>query len=367
MTGSFSIGKIKDIEIRVHYSWFLIFFLIVWSLAKFYFPAQYPGWTSVTYWISSIIAAFFLFLSVLFHELSHSLVGRNANVIVKSITLFVFGGVAEMTIEPQKPFHEFKMAVVGPISSFFLAGIFLLFSELPIGLTGVAIFRYLFLINGILAVFNLIPAFPLDGGRIFRSILWAKYNDVGKATRHAVKVSKFCVLLMVLWGIKMFFENNFVSGLWVILLSWFLFQAAEGSLKNKMIEEILSKVKISKIMDTNFKSVDPEMTLKKLADLFLKYKQGGFPVISNEKLVGMVTLEDLRRMPRKKWLITKVKEVMTSDLQTLRPTDNGYDAFLKMTNYDVGRLPVVDNGKLVGLVTRNSIIFVLAVKCERCF
>lgn len=369
MIGSFSIGKIKDIEIKIHYSWFLILFLIIWSLAEFYFPSQYPGWTKWTYWISSSIAAFFLFFSVLFHEFSHSLVGKRSKIIVKSITLFVFGGVAEMVTEPQKPAHEFKMAAAGPISSFFLAGVFWIISELPIGLTGAAISHYLFLINGILATFNLVPAFPLDGGRIFRSVLWIKYRDLGRATRQAVKISKFFVLLLIFWGIKMFFENNFLSGIWMMFLGWFLYQATEGSLKGRLIEETLSKVKITEIMDAGFKSVDSKITLDKLADFFLQYKQGGFPVTQNGKIAGMVTLEDFREVPRKKWFETKVKEIMTGveNLQILRLTDNAYDAFLKMTSYDLGRLPVVDDGKIVGLVTRSSIIFVLAVKCEKCF
>lgn len=369
MSNSFCIGKIKDIEIRIHYSWFLIFFLIVWSLAEFYFPSQHPGWARLVYWISSAIAAFYLFLSIIFHELCHALIAKGSKIIVKSITLFVFGGVAEMTTEPKKPFYELKMAVAGPIASSFLAGVFWLASKSPIGLTGAAIAHYLFIINGLLAIFNLMPAFPLDGGRILRSVLWAFYRNLGQATRQAVRISKFFILFLILLGIKMFLEKNFLGGIWVVFISLFLFQAAEGSLKSRMIEETLSKVKITKIMDAGFKSVSPGLTLDELADFFLSHKQGGFPVTENGKLVGMITLEDLRETPREKWAKIKVKEVMTGldNLQVLQVTENAYDAFLKMTNYDIGRLPVVDDGKLVGLVTRNSIILVLALKCEKCF
>ncbi len=368
MENSFSIGKIKDIEIKIHYSWFLIFFLITWSLAEFYFPAQHPGWTKLIYWVSSGIAAFYLFLSILFHELCHSLVARGNKITVRSITLFVFGGVAEMVSEPKKPVSEFKMAVAGPLSSFLLAGVFLAVSKLPIGLTGSAVTYYLFIINGLLAFFNLMPAFPLDGGRILRSAFWSFYRDLGKATRQAVKISKFFVLLLIIFSVKMFIEKNFLGGLWLVFISLFLYQAAEGSLKGRLIEETLAKIKITKIMDKGFKNVDLEMTLDELANLFLDYKQGGFPVTKNEKLMGMVTLEDLREIPRAKWEKIKVKEIMTDldNLQILKVTDNAYDAFLKMTNYDVGRIPVVDDGRLVGLVTRNSIILVLALRCEKC-
>lgn len=369
MHNSFSIGRVKDIEIKIHYSWFLIFFLVVWSLAEFSFPVQYPGWTKSIYWLSASIAAFFLFLSVLFHELFHSLVGKRSQIIVKSITLFIFGGVAEMISEPKRPVDEFKMAIAGPLASLFLAGLFGVVSCFEIGITGSAITGYLFLINGMLCIFNLIPAFPLDGGRVFRSILWAKYNDVDKATRLAVKVSRFCAFLLTLWGLKiLILDNNFIAGLWVILISWFLMQAAGSSLKQMMIEEVLMRVNISKIMDRNFRKVHPKMLLKDLAEEFLDWKQGGFPVEQNNKLLGIVTLEDLRSVPRKKWPTVRIEQIMTSvdKLEVLKPTDTAYDAFLKITSSDVGRLPVVENGKVVGLITRNSILVLLAVKCEKC-
>lgn len=370
MHASFSIGKIKDIEIRIHYSWFLIFFLIVWSLAEFYFPTQHPGWgTKWVYWVSSTITAFFLFLSVLLHEVSHSLVGRSSNVTVKSITLFVFGGVAEMVTEPKKPIDEFKMAIAGPLASFFLSVFFWLFSELlPVGQTGAAIFHYLFLMNGILAIFNLAPAFPLDGGRVLRSALWKKFSNLNKATYLAVSISKVCALILMLWGIKMFWEQNIVGGLWIILISWFLLQAASSSLKQRLIEDTLSHIKVMDFMDVDFKNVRPKMFLKDLAKIFLECKQGGFPVVEDDKFLGIVTLEDLRSVPRKDWASTRVETIMTSadKLVTVRPQDTAYDAFLKMTSNDVGRIPVVEDGRVVGLVTRNSIIVLLAVKCDKC-
>ncbi|MFZ5364494.1 MAG: CBS domain-containing protein [Patescibacteria group bacterium] len=368
MHNSFSLGRIKNIEIKIHYSWFLILFLIVWSLASFYFPQNYPGWTETAYWLSGGIAAFLLFLSVLLHELSHSLIGKRRNIIVKSITLFIFGGVAEMVSEPKKPADEFDMAIAGPVASIILAGIFWGISSFEIGVAGTAIASYLFLINVILAVFNLIPAFPLDGGRIFRSALWAKFKDIERATRRAVGVSRFIAFLFTLWGIKLLLENNFLSGLWVILISWFLLQAAGSSLRQQRMEEVLSRFNIGHIMEKDFKSVPPNMLLKDLAKAFLDYKQGGFPVEENDHLLGIITIEDLRKLPRTKWAKTKVGEIMTEaeKLLTLHPSDTAYDAFLKMANNEYGRLPVVENNKVVGLVTRNSIILLLAIKCENC-
>ncbi|MBI5071306.1 site-2 protease family protein [Candidatus Falkowbacteria bacterium] len=368
MHNSFSFGRIRNIEIKIHYSWFLILFLVVWSLADFYFPANYPGWSSSAYWISGGIAAALLFISVLLHELSHSLVGKRKNIIVKSITLFVFGGVAEMVTEPKKPSDEFDMAIAGPILSIILAGIFWFISGFEIGVAGAAITNYLFLINGILAVFNMVPAFPLDGGRIFRSALWAKYKDIERATRRAVGVSRFIAFLFTLWGLKMLLDNDFLGGLWIILISWFLLQAAGSSLKQQRMEEVLSRFKIDQIMEKDFKSVPRNMTLKDLGKAFLDYKQGGFPVEENDKLLGIITIEDLRQVPRTKWAKTAVGEVMTSadKLLTIRSADTAYDAFLKMASNEFGRLPVVENEKVVGLVTRNSIILLLAVKCDNC-
>lgn len=367
MHNSFSLGKVKNIEIKIHYSWFLIFFLITWSLARFYFPAQYPGLGSFFYWFYSLIAAVLLFASVLFHEMAHSLVGRKNHVIVKSITLFVFGGVAEMLTEPERPDEEFKMAVAGPVASFVLAGAFFVISIAGAGLAISAIAHYLFLINSILVVFNLVPAFPLDGGRIFRSILWVKYKNLDRATRYAVWVSRICALILTLWGIKMLLENNFIGGLWMILISWFLLQAAGASLKQSLMEHVLSPIKVTEIMETNFRSISPKMPLHELAKAFLTYKQGGFPVVEDGRIFGIVTLEDLRTIPQDKWEKTIVKKVMTDaeKLHFLKPKDNAFDAFLKLTNNDLGRLPVVENGEVVGMVTRNSIILLLAVKCDK--
>ncbi len=367
MHNAFCLGKIKEIEIKIHYSWFLIFFLVIWSLAQFYFPANYPGWTDTIYWLAAAVAAFFLFASVLFHELSHSLIGKRRNIVVKSITLFVFGGVAEMITEPKKPSDEFSMAIAGPLASFFLAGVFWVLAGVNIGLTGAAIAHYLFLINGILGAFNLIPAFPLDGGRVFRSALWAASDDIDRATRRAVVVSRVIAFLLTLWGIKLLLENNFVGGLWMIVISWFLIQAAGSSLKQQMMESVLDHVRIDGIMDREFEKVQPKMLLRDLAKAFLDYKQGGFPVEEGDKLIGLVTLHDLRSVPRVKWGTTRVEAIMTGaeKLETLRPTDTAYNAFLKLTNNDFGRLPVIEKGKVVGLVTRNSIILLLAVKCDK--
>lgn len=365
MNGAIRIGKIIGIEIRIHYTWFIVFFLVVWSLAGYYFPHQFPEWGWVTNWTLGIIATILLFASVLFHELSHSYIGRRNNVVIKRITLFVFGGVAEMEEGPQKPSAEFKMAVAGPISSLFLAGIFWIITQFPLGVYVGTVSYYLFFINGILAIFNLLPAFPLDGGRILRSALWAKFHDIRKATMWAVSVSKFLALLLIFWGLAGIFFGNLIGGLWIAFIGWFIIQAAEASYKQLVLKGILSKVIVSDIMETEVPCVDPGISIQKIAnDFFLQYKQGGFPVCDKETLLGMVTLEDVKKIPKESWPRVKVKEIMTKakDLETVSPQDNAFDALMKMTKRKVGRLPVIKDGKFLGLVTRNSIIFTISFK-----
>lgn len=365
MNHAIRLGKIIGIEIRIHYTWFIVFFLVVWSLAGHYFPHQFPEWGWVTNWTLGIVATILLFASVLFHELSHSYIGRRNNVVIKRITLFVFGGVAEMASQPQKPSAEFKMAIAGPISSLFLAGIFWVVTQFPLGVYVGTVSYYLFFINGILALFNLLPAFPLDGGRILRSALWAKFHDIRKATMWAVRISKFLALLLIFWGLAGIFFGNLVGGLWIAFIGWFIIQAAEASYKQLVLKGVLSGVLISDIMDTEVSCASPGISIQKIADdFFLQYKQGGFPICDKETLLGMVTLEDVKKIPKEKWPRVKVKEIMTKakDLQTVSPKENAFDALMKMTKRNVGRLPVIKDGKFLGLVTRNSIIFTISFK-----
>jgi len=244
MKGTFTIGRIAGITISVHYTWFFILILISWSLAQGLFPSTYPGWSTTEYWITSIIAALLLFASVLVHELAHSLVAKSKNIPVNSITLFLFGGVSNLEKEPETSGAEFIMAFVGPLSSLILAFIFLGMQIVispgsnilafvlgqPSGISNpiVALLNYLGWINFLLAIFNLIPGFPLDGGRVLRAIIWGVTGNFRKATNIAATIGQVFGWMFIGFGILQIFTGNFINGIWIAFIGWFLNRAAES-------------------------------------------------------------------------------------------------------------------------------------------
>lgn len=238
MQSSLTFGKVAGIPLKVHVNWFLIAALVTWSLASGYFPQQYPGWDTPTYWLVGSLTALLFFFSVLLHEMGHSLVAIRENVPVKSITLFILGGVAHISHEPTTPRAEFRIVIAGPLASFFLAGLFKLVSLITFlspQVTGAAL--YLSQINTILAIFNLIPGFPLDGGRILRAILWKLRADFTLATRWACNTGLGIALIFVAGGVFLIFLGNFVSGLWVAFIGWYLSTAAQESYRQTMYSD----------------------------------------------------------------------------------------------------------------------------------
>lgn len=361
MNSNISLGKIFGIEIKIHYSWFIIFFLIIYTLTNYF--SQTQNWSYSASFLAGILTAIFLFASILFHELTHSYVGIKNKTPIRSISLFVFGGVAQMTKEPPGPFAEFKMAISGPLFSLFLFILFWILSKLPLGTYLPVIFSYLSIMNLILVLFNLIPAFPLDGGRVFRSIAWSGFKDLKKATFWASRISQGIAFLIIFLGFIWIFEGNLIQGVWFIFIGWFLIQAAELSFKQVLIKDSLSKIPVSEIMNRDIKVISPEQNLQEVKTDFFNFQQGGFPVAEKGKILGIVTVEDIRKVLKEDLNRKKVKEVMTpaSRLITIKPADSAYEALDKMTKYNIGRLPVVDDGKLLGLITRASLLFVLSL------
>lgn len=365
------LGKIIGVEVKLHYTWLIIFMLITWSLAEGYMPSQFPGLPRVLYWVLGGVSALVLFASVLFHELAHSYVAQTRGLPVSSITLFLFGGVSQIAEEPKDPGLEFKMAFVGPLSSFALAGLFagarLAASQLKLGPVIVAPLSYASLINLLLGGFNLLPAFPLDGGRMFRAGIWKWKKDFLSATRLSTRVSSGISYGMMGIGFLIIFGGGFIDGLWLIFIGWFLRNGAEASLRQTIVSQALSEVSVEDIMNPHVVAVTPESSLEELVeDYFYRYKHGGFPVVRGEKILGIVTVDDVRKIPKEKRVEVRTKDVMTpaDRLVFVTPDEPAVDALIKLSKHNVGRLPVLKGERLVGILTRSDVIKSIRARTE---
>lgn len=355
--GSWKIITIWGIPIRVHFSWLIVFGLITWSLSTYYFPKEAPALPAASYWIKGAIGASLLFVSVTFHELSHSFVSRKYRITILSITLFIFGGVAQMKGEPPTPKAEFKIAIAGPLSSFFLSGVFLILYSAVSGAGVKALFWWLAQINLILGVFNLIPGFPMDGGRVLRSILWGKTKDYFHATRKASSIGQKIALFFIIFGLFSFL-TGFPGGLWLMFIGWFLYTAAQASYQQVSLQENLSGLKVKDVMVKDMVTLSSPVTLEEAVnDYFLKYGYGGFPVFDDGRFLGIITLKEVKDIPREDWAKVKVSDVLISHNREWEVSleDDVMKALELMITKDKGRIVVTENNKVVGLITRNGI------------
>ncbi len=360
MKGAIRLGSIRGIEIGVHYNWLLIFFLVAWSLAMGYFPQSYLGWTQLAYWTTGVIASILLFVSVLLHELAHSFVAQARGLPVRSITLFIFGGVSNIVREAENPRTEFAMAVVGPLSSLVIAGVFYgLFLVVPNKLDPLAaLLSYLALINAFLAVFNLIPGFPLDGGRVLRSIIWGATGNLVKATNIAATVGRLFGWGLIGVGLFQILRGNFLGGLWIAFIGWFLSNAADSSRQETTVQEYLKGFKVKDVMTPNPQTISPGATvLEVVQGIFSQYHRRAVPVARDGKLVGIVTLTNIRGLPQEKWAITPVGAIMTkAPLQCVSPEDDLARAMAMIAEQDVNQVLVCTDSGLVGIISRADII-----------
>lgn len=354
---SWKIATVMGIPIRIHVSWFIVFGLITWSLSSYYFPGAAPDLTTSSYWIKGAIAAILLFGSVVFHELAHSYVAKKHKIPISSITLFIFGGVAQMDAEPPTPKAEFKMAIAGPISNFILAAFLLILYSQPSSPSLKALCLYLLRVNLILGVFNLIPGFPMDGGRILRAIIWKFKNDYYFATRQASMVGQKIGLAFLLFGVFFIFIGNF-AGIWLMIIGWFLYSGAHGSYLHTSIQEKLSGIRVKDVMATEIVSLTPSMTIDEVVyKFFLKYAYSGFPVFDNGKFLGIITLKEIKHVHRRDWQDVKVSEILDSYKISwnVSPDLDVTKALELMMTENKGRFIVMRNGEVVGLITRNGI------------
>ncbi|MBI4686367.1 MAG: site-2 protease family protein [Nitrospirae bacterium] len=364
---SWQIAKIGGIPVRLHVSWFIIFGLITWSLATQYFPVVAPELPKATNWLRAVVAALLLFLSVTAHELSHSFVARRYKIPIASITLFIFGGVSQIKKEPPSPKVEFNMAIAGPLSSFLIALIFFLLLKASDGYPGLkAIAFYLMQVNLILGIFNLIPGFPMDGGRVLRAALWKKSGDYISATRKASKTGQAIAVVFMFFGIFSLF-TGYHGSLWLLLIGWFLYTAAQSSYQQATLRETLNEVKVRDVMTKEIVTVNEYTPLSELFEgYFLKYGYGGFPVVADEKAVGMISLREIRGIPKERWNYVKAKDVMQPFDESLTASGNEdvYKIFERMIQEDRGRFLVMEGGRLAGLITRSGIARYLQIKEE---
>lgn len=369
LRNSIRLVTIGDIEVGVHYSWILVFLLVAWSLAVGLFPLQFPGLSAAVYWGMGFVASLLLFVSVLIHELAHSFMAESRGLRVSSITLFIFGGVSNISGEPTTAHDELLISVVGPFSSLALGAAFYgLWLATGAGTGPVeGVLLYLAGINLLLAIFNLIPGFPLDGGRVLRAIVWWASNSFQTATRVAVASGHVVAFLFVLGGLFLIFSGALLSGIWLILIGWFLNSAAEATGRQTRETEWFQGVTVRQVMNPRPATVDPSESLSRLVhEHILQRAVRALPVVEDGCLVGMVTLNEVRGIPREEWDVTPVRAVMTrvENLQTVTPQQDLSGALQLLAEYDINQLPVVEDGRLVGLLSRSNVIRFLQIREE---
>ncbi len=358
-------------SVGVDFTWFLLAILVAWSLASYVFPLYYEGYSIGIYWAMGVAGAVGLFFSIVFHEFCLSIVARRFGLPMRGITLFIFGGVAEMGDEPANAKTEFLMAIAGPLSSAVLGGILLLLARRaiaahwPLRVWGVV--QYVGWLNFLLAVFNLIPAFPLDGGRVFRSILWAATGRLRWSTRVAAAFGSGFGILLILLGLATFLLGGFVTGIWYFLIGLFVRSAARMSYRQVLLRQALGGEPITRFMHPNPIVVPPSISVHELVDnYFYQYHHRMFPVASDGTLVGCVTTKQVRDLPREQWDRYTVGDVLApcSTENAIGPNTDAMEALSVMNRTGNSRLLVVDGGRLIGIVTLKDMLKFLALKLD---
>lgn len=358
-------------EVRIDLSWIIIAILVTWSLSIGLFPVHFKGLTPRDYWGMGIAGALGLFLSIILHELSHSLVARKYGMPMKGITLFIFGGVAEMTDEPPSAKAEFMMAIIGPVSSIVIAIVF--YGIFTVGALGgwptpvIGVFRYLFFINLLLAAFNLLPAFPLDGGRVLRSILWGVKQNLRWATRVSSGIGTAFGIFLIVIGFWNILTGDFISGMWWALIGMFLHGAARASYQQLLNRRALEGEPLRRFMERDPVTVSPSMSIGALVeDYVYKYHYKMFPVVKSGKLIGCITTKQVKEVPREEWDRRKVGELAVgcSLENTIGPEEDAVKALSIMNQTGASRLMVVDDGRLVGIIALKDLLQFLSLKVE---
>ncbi len=379
MKSTVPLGRIAGIKVGIHYSWFVILGLITWSLANSLLPSLNPSWGATTLWAFGLLLAVSLFASVLIHELAHSVVAKARGFEVQGITLFLLGGVSSLQSDARHARDEFIISAVGPAASLVLAVLFWLLvmvlgrDVIIIGqhFNGRADFvdaalNYLWFLNLLLAIFNLLPAFPLDGGRVLRSIIWALTGSYVKATRIAARGGQLAGLALVAFGVWQIFGGNHLGGIWYAIIGWFLQSTAGASLREAEADQAMSGINVREAMQPNVDAVGPEVTVfRAVYEYFLRRGLRAMPVSEGDRLIGIISLTDVKGIPQERWSYETVRAHMTPmPLKSLTPDDELSDALALMAEHSLNQAPVLEGDRLVGMLTRADIISYLHSRKE---
>ncbi len=359
--GSFRIATIRGIAIEIHPSWLIIVALLSYTLAEGVFPNRYETWSRGTYWAIGLISAVLLFVTVLIHELAHAITAQRRGIPVPKITLFVFGGVSSLGSQPKTAGEEFAIAAAGPASSLVIAAVSLVAWFIFRGTQeqAGAIFGYLAVVNTLLALFNFLPGFPLDGGRVLRSIVWGRTKSFRRATRIASGVGELFGYGLMGIGVFLLLGGLVLDGLWLMFIGWFLLSAARAETASMQLDTILSGLKARNLMREDFPQVTPGVSLAEVADDFMVGHGERAVIVAQDGIVGgIVTVTDIRRVPRSEWANTPVQGAMTprDRIVTVDAETPAIDVLHLLAEKGLNQVPVLEEGRMIGLVTRRELI-----------
>ncbi|MDP3012570.1 MAG: site-2 protease family protein [Candidatus Hydromicrobium sp.] len=368
---SIKLFKVFGIEIRLDYSWFIIFALFAYFFGFIYFPSVLPGLNKGLLALITVITVIFIFISVLIHEMSHSLVARRKGTSVEKITLFLFGGMAQIEKEPETPNSELIMAIAGPAASFVVAAIFgvIWFFTKNIALVREPV-KYLAIINIVLGVFNMLPGYPLDGGRVLRSIVWRVTGSLERATFIASTTGRVIGFMIIAVGVFFIFMGNFLNGVWLAFIGWFLQSSAQMGYRQLIFETSIKGIKVGDVMNENIVNVTKDITIQDLVDdYFMKYRFGRFPVIEDEKtqrFIGVISLHDIKGVSKEEWAEVKIGDIVksVSESEKVDMSMEISDAIKKMGKNDLGHLVIMSGNKLRGIITKSDVMRFIRIRSE---
>ncbi len=367
LKGGIPIGRLFGIPLRLHFSWFFIFAIVIWALSTGSLPSLYEDWSTIAYISVAVITGLLFFASVMLHELMHSVVAKRSGIPVDSITLFLFGGVSRITREPANPKMELRIAIAGPLTSLLLGGVFwLVFFLTPAEWEYViAVSFWLGLINLTLGVFNLLPGFPLDGGRVLRAIFWWRSGNLRKATRWASNAGRGLSLLLIFAGVWLIFAGFWLNGLWLAFIGWFLGNAAVGSYRQLALQQMLQGHAVSEAMTRGCQSVSAGLTLQGLVNEYILASGSQcFAVTEKGSVKGIIKAENVRRVKRELWAEKTVIDTMTpiEKIKGVQPDDDLASVMALLTEEDMNELPVLEGGNMVGIIRRENLLAFINIR-----